>query len=669
MEKNKKLNLTKYAYLDYLKGDIFSWLNCNENYKKAAKEDEILKKATPWRYKDSEDEENDFDIDDFYSELRYGIKPNQIDLTKEVPDQIKAGLRVGEYSERWAKLKWPNHEIVTINGFDNIENVKKTNELLESDRDLIIFEANFTYNEFVIRTDILIKTKDSVEIIEVKGSGSTKLLYAMDLFFQKEIIERSNSKYKDWNYSLLLLDKEYINNSNYSKDEKASNVFIHTNMVTNAHNLGSKKIPEYDPEKNTSWRLSLNDYWYNPLEEWISFDEKPEFKEVTGKGKNFTFEIEYFFNSYLVNELREKFDETLENIKEIQLLDTPPKLEFETKNNQWMKSEYIIWALNVSGAYDVEDSIFDFKGTKLNWNHKCFLFKKGIRSMKEPSFEEIVPGTLYKKYGDLTDEQAIMEFLSIEEGKGVSGFSAPIQRNYFDKEEFLVHRKLLNKELEPYDKGPIYMYDFETANLAIPEVDGANPYEQIVYQYSIHVILDPINYDFKTMKNIVHYEWLAEDRDNFHINAWNNFVKPFKEHGEGVYVAWNDSFEKNCIKRALDNWSFDKDVQDTLEMIKEETIDLMIPFRNKYYYHKELKGSYSIKYAGPHFASEIDYKNLSLVQRGDQSAAVAKMWLRERTSQSDIDWKSRRKDMLKYCEYDTLLMVAILQRLKEKIND
>ncbi len=671
MTNGKKLNLTKYAYLDHLKGDIFAWLNCNDNYQRASEEDKQLRNSSPWRYKDQEEEESDQDIDDIYAAYRYGVNIEELDLSKEVPDQIKAGVRVGDYSEIWATLNWPNHDVIKIDGYNNEDNVKLTNELLTTRDNIIIFEANFTYNDFVIRTDILVKTGDEIKVIEVKGSGSTKLLYAMDLFFQREIIERSNDLYKGWDYSLLLLDKDYVHDREYSKEDVAANVFINTNMVTNAHTLGSKKIPEYDPDKATTWRKSLNAYWYNQIEDWISFDESPTFKEPTGRSKNFTFEISSFFNTFVIEEMQRNFDSTLSRIRDIQLMEEPPKLEFIDRNNKWMNSEYMVWALNKSGAYDVDDSIFDFRGTKFNWKHKCSLFHEGKRDMDELTFEEMVPATTLKKYGSLTDEQAIMNFLSLDSKNGASGFSAPIQRNYKSKDESLIHRYMMDTHLKEYDNGPIYMYDFETANLAIPEVHMANPYEQIVYQYSIHVILDPKDFSFEEMKNVIHYEWLAEDRDNFHTDAWNNFVQVFKKHGEGVYVAWNDSFEKNCIKRALDNWGeeFDNVTIDWMERIQEETIDLMIPFKYKFYYHKDLKGSYSIKYAGPHFAEEINYKNLNLVQRGDQSAAVAKMWLREKSKQSDFDWASRRSDMLKYCEYDTLLMVAILERLKEKIND
>ncbi len=351
-------------------------------------------------------------------------------------------------------------------------------------------------------------------------------------------------------------------------------------------------------------------------------------------------------------------------------MDEPPKLEFEDRNNKFMNSDYVNWALNLSGAFNATNSIFDIRGNNLNWSKKCKLFKSGIIEMNDLQFEDIVPKSIYD-YIDKsvsTDEQAIMHFLTLNSTKGSSGFSVPIQRNYVDKDESLIHRMMMEKYLSDYSNGPIYMYDFETANLAIPFVNGSKPYEQIVYQFSVHVILNPNDFDFDSKRNVIHYEWLADDKETFHLDAWNEFVKVFEKHGEGVYVAWNDSFEKGCIKRAMMNWDFDSEVENWMERIANETIDLMIPFKHKFYYHKDLKGSYSIKYAGPHFASEINYNDLPLVKRGDQSAAVAKSWLRDDSEESNEIWKKSREGMLKYCEYDTLLMVAILQRVKERIG-
>ncbi len=638
-EVKERLNLTKYAFLDYLKGDVFAWLNCNQNFQKASEEDSQLRLSTPWRYKDDEQGE-DFDIDAYYAKLRFDIRDGSIDWNEEAPDQIKAGLRVGEYSEIWAKQNWPKHKVKYIKGYGiDLENVDKTKEYLEKYDNLVLFEAEFTYNEFKIRTDILVKTGKKFEVIEVKGSGSPKLLYAFDLMFQRAIIEKGNPEYAGWDYSLLLLDRTYQHNSDWSKEKVAELVFARTWNVSNCDNLGSKIIPELDPINPTKWNRISDPYFMNELIDWISFEDTPVWGEKKGRARNFTFPFEDFYNTYAVKEILENFDNILLTIKEIQSLKNPPKLEFEDRNNRYMSSDYMQWALTISGAYDgtENNSIFDFKGTKFNWKTKCKLFKSRIKKMSDVDIKEMVPNNLVSAVSGKSDEMAILDFLQLEGTKNASGYSAIIQRAYLNKDDFLLHRERLFEDLKRYEDGPIYMYDFETANLAIPEVHMAKPYEQVVYQYSIHVILDPLDYDFKTMKNVVHYEWLAEDRNTFHLDAWNNFAKVFEKHGKGVYAAWNMSFEKTCIKNALNNWDFDSNVEEWMREVKENTIDLMHSFKYKFYYHKELKGSYSIKFAGPHFAKEIDYKDLPLVKKGDQSAAVAKMWLREESIESDGD--------------------------------
>jgi hypothetical protein len=51
------------------------------------------------------------------------------------------------------------------------------------------------------------------------------------------------------------------------------------------------------------------------------------------------------------------------------------------------------------------------------------------------------------------------------------------------------------KELLEEYHGVVYMYDFETYKTAIPIQLGSKPYEQVPYQYSIHVILDADDFD------------------------------------------------------------------------------------------------------------------------------------------------------------------------------
>lgn len=649
----KRLNLNKYAYLDYLKGDIFAWLTCNDNYLKAAKEDKELRDLTPWRYSDPEDAvENE---DDNYE--RYGLEA-------PITDQILTGLRVGEFSKLWAINKWPNHKVVNINLNTNLENLEMTKKAL-NEKNVIIFESTFSYNDFFIKTDILVKTGNNIKVIEVKATTSPKEIHAFDLFFQREIINRSNTQWSNWDYSLLILNKQYIHdarlNTEDGKKKIAEGVFINIDYTTNG--TLSERKPEGKDYK-VKWTHSNNIHFFNNLD---NTSEYPTFVEKRGRATNYTFSIKKFFESSLVKGLQDSFDKDLKRIMEIQRMENPPKLEFEDRNNKFMNSDYFVWALKKSGAFDVKGlSVFDLRN--INFKKKVELMNQNKLDVKDVFVSDISAKPFNEsKYNTTETNELINLFKNMDmPNKDTSKFSKVIQKHFFDKEESLLHKQAIELELSKYNKGPIYMYDFETANLAIPFVDCTSPYEQVVYQYSIHVILDPEDFDFKTMKNILHYEWLAKNKDNFNLEVWKNFVEVFKKHGEGTYVAWNMSFEKGCIKKAQTDLLTDEE-KDILSKIVLETKDLMLSFQYKYYYHRDLKGSYSIKYVGPHFAKEINYKDLQNVQKGDQSAAVAKKWLRLNSKEGDLEWKDMRKDMLKYCEYDTLLMAAIFQRMKERL--
>lgn len=634
MQTTKKLNLNKYAFLNHLKGDVFNWLTCEANYQKIAKENKLLEDLTPWRFNDEKnDEENS----------------EEIRLNKELPDQIVAGIDIGNFAMEWAKASYPDHEPVIIDKYSNIENVEYTKQQLNTNDDLILFEATFGYNDFFIRTDILIKTGNNLKIIEVKAVTAPKEIHAWDLFFQKTLIEKSNSKLKP-EYTLLMIDSHYLHSPKFSPKQKALKLFVETPLY-----LKTKAKPAKSKKTGNSWTIQ------NQLG-FAGFGIYPYYEDIPVT-KSWGLFSDFFEEIDKVN-IRENFDKTLQDIKNVQLLDNPPLTGMELKNWDYMKSDYMPWFLKINGVNE-KDSIFDFRYFKIA--SKLELYNSGIKTIQEAPLSKITPKKLDIPSSDDNDtNKYIRAFLESEPGK--LKFKTIIQKHFVDEDKPLMHKEGLKRELAKYKNGPIYMYDFETANLANPLVENTRPYQQVPYQFSVHVITDPNDFDFQTMKNIKHYEWLAEERDKFPKTFWVEFANIFLENGEGVYVSWNMSFEKTRIME-MDDEYLNSEQFEILQKVHDETVDLEDPFKYKFYYHKELHGSSSIKAVGPHFASEINYKNLNNVHKGDESANVAKKWIRERNNDSDLFWKMMRKDMLKYCEYDTLLMVAILQRLKEKVND
>ncbi|MDK2049890.1 DUF2779 domain-containing protein [Aliarcobacter butzleri] len=201
---------------------------------------------------------------------------------------------------------------------------------------------------------------------------------------------------------------------------------------------------------------------------------------------------------------------------------------------------------------------------------------------------------------------------------------------------------------------PIYHLDFETFQQAIPEFKGLSPYEQIPFQYSLH-----IEYEDGRLE---HKEFLANDEIDPRYELALRLCEDIPK--DTTVLAYNMSFEKGVIKRLA--LLFD-DLSEHLLAINENMQDLMIPFQKKWYVIPSMNGSYSIKYVLPSLVPEFEkaYKELDGVQNGSQAMnAFSKL--------SSLDNKEKQKlrnSLLEYCKLDTLAMVKILKELKKEVNN
>lgn len=202
---------------------------------------------------------------------------------------------------------------------------------------------------------------------------------------------------------------------------------------------------------------------------------------------------------------------------------------------------------------------------------------------------------------------------------------------------------------------PLYFLDFESFEPAIPLYENSRPYDQIVFQYSLH-------YFEEEGGALQHKEFLAMPGKD-----------PRRELAEqlcadiplGVCtLAYNMTFEKARIKELAELYP---DLADHLMDIYGNIKDLMVPFQKKQYYTKAMQGSYSIKYVLPALFPDdpaLDYHNLEGVHNGSEaSAAFAVM---QKMNQEEL--MSCRVNLLKYCGLDTFAMVRVLDRLKEKVK-
>ena len=209
----------------------------------------------------------------------------------------------------------------------------------------------------------------------------------------------------------------------------------------------------------------------------------------------------------------------------------------------------------------------------------------------------------------------------------------------------------INKDED--DKKFKYDVDFESYQPCIPTIDGTKPYQQICFQYSLH-------YYLKENGELYHKEYLSEDYDG---NPMLGLCKQLCEDipMNSCVLVYNQTFEKARLKEMADIFP---EFSEHLLNIRDNIIDLMIPFYNQDYYLKDMGGSYSIKKVLPALFPDdpsLDYHNLEQVHKGDEASNSYLLLPSLNSEEQQI----LRKNMLKYCKLDTYAMVKIFDKLKE----
>ena len=217
-------------------------------------------------------------------------------------------------------------------------------------------------------------------------------------------------------------------------------------------------------------------------------------------------------------------------------------------------------------------------------------------------------------------------------------------RPFFDTSAATELRKL--KGLKAY-------LDFETIQFSVPELVGTRPYEQLPFQWSLHVE--------DARGELVHAEHLS-------IETFGNFDVLAREllaavPAKGPVFAYNAGFEKRILN-GLATWL---PVQaPALGSLAERLVDLL-PVTQQAYYHRDMLGSWSIKNVLPTIAPELAYSTLGGV-RGGEAAQMAFLELRGLEVSVARRYKLRQ-ELLNYCRRDTLGMVVLRRFLCEEPLD
>jgi hypothetical protein len=210
----------------------------------------------------------------------------------------------------------------------------------------------------------------------------------------------------------------------------------------------------------------------------------------------------------------------------------------------------------------------------------------------------------------------------------------------------------LGKELSGL-KYPLFFMDFETVNPAVPRFAGMRPYDQIPFQWSVHVQRTPGT-------KPEHFEFLATDTNDPRHGFITSLFGALGEKGN--IVVYNATFESQRLSE-LAAWL--PEFSGRIEKIQRRLWDLL-PVVRKHVTHPRFAGSFSLKDVLPALVPELIYEGMDVADGTDAGLA----W--ESLIRDGLDHTERdriKKALLDYCGQDTLAIVKLVAKLRSISTD
>ncbi|MET3760058.1 DUF2779 domain-containing protein [Sphingomonas sp. UYEF23] len=193
---------------------------------------------------------------------------------------------------------------------------------------------------------------------------------------------------------------------------------------------------------------------------------------------------------------------------------------------------------------------------------------------------------------------------------------------------------------------PRTFLDFETIAFAVPRWIGTGPYQQVPFQFSAHID--------RGSGALEHFAFLSTDGADPRTACAEALANlPVS----GAVIAWNASFERSCLHKLAEHVP---DHAQALRSLASLLVDLL-PVARRHYYHRDMRGSWSIKAVLPTLAPELAYTTLDGARSGmeAQDAYLEAVDPATTVEQHGVI----RAGLLDYCARDTLAMVVLLERL------
>jgi hypothetical protein len=207
-------------------------------------------------------------------------------------------------------------------------------------------------------------------------------------------------------------------------------------------------------------------------------------------------------------------------------------------------------------------------------------------------------------------------------------------------------------------QGPLYFFDFETINSAVPVLNGSRPFEQVPFQYSLH--------QTDTEGNIVRSSAFLADPADFSDHSvtdprWQLIQQMKRDIGpQGSILAYNAAFEIGVLKRMAESYPGESAY---IESLINRFVDLLKPFKCGWYYLPAMGASASLKSVLPAISPEFSYEDLPISNGSLASETFLLMIKSGYTDKAD----EIKRNLLQYCDRDTEGMVVIYRALRNSL--
>ena len=211
-------------------------------------------------------------------------------------------------------------------------------------------------------------------------------------------------------------------------------------------------------------------------------------------------------------------------------------------------------------------------------------------------------------------------------------------------------------EIEKFIKGlqyPLYFMDFETIFEVIPRFDGIKPYQQVPFQFSVHIQRSP----GATVEHVSYLHKSGDDPRLAFIRSLDGCIGK-----DGTIIVYSQNMEEGRIKELAETFP---EFSASCQSMRLRMIDLLVPFRSFHYYHPNQKGSASLKKVLPVIVGQ-GYEGLAIAEGMLASTEYVRVTYGENVSVED---RVRvYNDLEVYCALDTKAMVDILKGLNELVK-